>query len=636
MSSRAEYDRAFDFYRRGDLAQAERACGAILQTDPGCAEAAHLLGLMSLQRGEPRKAEQQISYAIKLNPRSALAHNNHALALKELGRQKDALTSFERAISLKPDFIEAHVNRGATLHELRRYGEAIASYDRAIALRPEFAGAHSNRASALKELGRLDEALKGYGTAIALKPDFAEAFYNRGLVLRDLRLLEAALESIEQAISLGLKDAEAFCDRGCLLREAGRFDEALRSFDASLALNPDCFNAFNNRGLALQGLERLDEALASLDHAIALKPDSAEAHNNRGGVLLDLGRVEEAIDSFSRAIELRPDYAEALSNRAQCNLSLGLMGDGWADYQHRWRARDFALTCRSGVDPADLLVRPERRTLRDANVLVIAEQGVGEEIMFSSMIPDLVAEARNVALECDPRLATLFARSFGGVTVIERTTPRAWHAGDYDCIVPGASLGGVYRNALTEFPQRRRYLTAHGAIAAQWNKRLSHLQSGMKVGISWRGGTALTHKTRRSIALDQWGPILRQPGIDFVSLQYGDAKSEIENAEAIFDRTITRFEPSEIDDFDQLAGLVSALDLVITVQTAVVHLSGAIGHPCWAMVPRAPEWRYGTRGTSMPWYQSVDLYRQCSRGNWRDTVESVAEDLSALTNRRLP
>jgi hypothetical protein len=251
--------------------------------------------------------------------------------------------------------------------------------------------------------------------------------------------------------------------------------------------------------------------------------------------------------------------------------------------------------------------------------------------MFASMIPDLVADAGEVVLECDRRLAGLFERSFPGVSVIDRGSVSPEHLEGFDHVVPAGSLGRLYRNSLAEFPARSSYLKPDDAIVAKWKSRLATLGPGLKIGISWKGGSERTRRQARSIPLELWRPILELDGVRFVSLQYGDVKAEIDRANETLSCPIAQFAPEEIDDFDALAGLIGALDLVISVQTAVVHLSGSIGQPCWVMVPQVAEWRYGAEGDRMPWYSSVELYRQQNRGDWEETIAQLVERLSRRT-----
>jgi tetratricopeptide (TPR) repeat protein len=556
-----------------------------------------------------------------------------ALNFHQRGQFGQAETAYRSALKLDPSCFEAMHGLGLLLHELRRCAESISIHTGAIAARPDFAGVYNNRALVFRDVGRLDDALADCEQAIALNPEFSEAFYNRGLILRDLKRLEAALASFDRANALGINTAELFCDRGGVLRELGRLGQAIASFDRAIALQPDCYRAFNDRGLAFHELDRLDAALADLDRALFLKPDFTEAHNNRGNVTRDLGRAEEAVESYDRAIGFRPDYAEALTNRGQCRLSLGRMDDGWADYEHRCKVPLSEICRRADIVPERLLLWPTRSDVRDRRVLVVAEQGVGDELMFAGMVNDLAQDARTVTLECNPRLASLFARSFPNAAILPRKTPADWNAENYDCLLPAGSLGHLYRRSLAEFPERERYLMVNPAAAACWKDSLAGLGTGLKVGISWRGGTPSTNAHRRSTSLALWRPILEQTGVHFVSLQYGDAEREIAAAGMLFPGAITRLASREIDDFDQLAGLVSALDLVVTVQTALVHLCGATGQRCLVMVPYAAEWRYGTKGSSMPWYRSVELFRQEAAGRWREPIGGIAAQLKYLIQR---
>jgi tetratricopeptide (TPR) repeat protein len=619
-----------ELHLRGRLAEAEQVYRSILLVEPSHFGAASTLGAVFLQYGQYEAAERQLGIAIGINPADASAHVNRGLALKELGRITEALASCERAISLEPRHLEAHCNRGLVLRALNRLDQALVSFDRAIALRPDFADALSNRGIVLKELGRPDEALESLDRSIALKPSSYEAINNRGLILNDLKRFEEALASFDRAIALNPRYAEAFSNRGLVLFELDRFDDALESFDRALALKHDSPEIWHNRVRPLTALGRHEEALASCDRAIALDPGHVGALYNRGRVLEELQRSEEALACFDRAIALKPDYYQVYVDRALTKLQLGRFPEGWDDYENRWLSPKFRAGSRWNVPPEGLALRVSRDDLRDKCVLVVAEQGVGDEIMFSSLIPDLMRDTPNVVLECDRRLMALFGRSFPGLGFIEREERPAWRAADYDLCLPLASLGRLYRNSPANFPERDSYLVPESTIASRWKDRLSTRGGGLKIGISWLGGTNQTNRNRRSIPLQNLSRLLEIENVDFISLQYGDERKEIESVNALLPRPIAFFEPGEISDFDQLAGLVLSLDLVISVQTALVHLCGAIGCPCWVMVPQAAEWRYGKEGSRMPWYRSVKLYRQSEHRQWSETIEQIAADLAGI------
>ena len=443
---------------------------------------------------------------------------------------------------------------------------------------------------------------------------------------------EAAEKQFCRALKLAPRDtangnlAEAHNNRGIALARLDRFDEAIASFERAFALQPDYIGVLINQVSALHKLGRFDEALALSDKAIAMQPQLADFHYGRGRALDRLRRFDEAIASFDRAITLKPDFHDAYYGRSFCRLMRGSFAEGWEDNEHRWHSQSY----RGEFNPAYAAPSVTRDSLKNKSILIVAEQGAGDEIMFASMIPDLVQDAQSVALECDARLSALFGRSFPGVKLIARKKPSTWKASDFDYVIPALSLGRFYRNTPNDFPHRTSYLKPSVEIAANWKARLSDLGNDMKVGISWKGGTESTRRQSRSIPLDLWMTLLASKGVRFVSLQYGQVREEIERTNQSLPYPIACFEPSEIDDFDQLAGLASALDVIVTVDNTLVHLSGAIGKSCQALIPYDPEWRYGSSGRRMPWYSSVELHRQERPGEWAKIVNRIAAELKGL------
>jgi Tfp pilus assembly protein PilF len=472
------------------------------------------------------------------------------------------------------------------------------------------------------------EAEQAYRALLKSQHRHFDATHLLGLSLLQQGKIEAAERQLDRALRFAPRDsenpnvAEANNNHGLALSRLRRFDEALARFEQALLIRPDHVDALSNRAAALQELYRPDEALDAYDAVLAVQPRFAAACNNRGKTLGDLGRYEEALASFTQAIALEPDYADAFYNRGLVHLLLTDFARGWEDCEHRLRTADYR-----GLARFVFAAKPE--AIRDKRVLVLAEQGIGDEILFASMIPDLARNAKSVTLECDPRLIGLFGRSFPGVDVIPRQVPHAWNEADFDCTLCMGSLGRLYRSNIGDFPHGDAYLAADADIAAYWRARLAQHGGGLKIGISWKGGTAKTRAHMRSIPLQHWGPLFANAKATFVSLQYGDVREEVWAAQDRLAQPIVTFEPSEISDFDQLAGLVSSLDLIVTVQTALVHLAGAVGKDCRVMVPSIPEWGYGVRGEHMPWYSSVTLFRQERQGEWAATLGRVAASLPA-------
>ena len=629
-SLQSQVKQALAHHQQGRLNEAEALYRSMLRIDPHHFDAIHMLGVVALQQNKLAEAMQYLDIASSIYPDMAELQSHRGLALMGLGRIGDALACFDKAAHLQPDLAHAWANRGAAQHALGRYADALASYDRALELYPDSPELMTNRGHSLIELGRLEEALASLNAAIETAPGMPAAFNNRGLAFHRAKRFESALADFDRAIALHPSYAEAFNNRGNTLRELDRIEDALASAVRALTFDPSSAEAHNSRGVALQALNRFEDALASFDRALAINPFHLNALNNRGAALRDLGRAEDAVATFDRVLSIAPFDAEAAYNRALANLTLGRFAQGWEEYEQRFRSPALWNEGRAGVEAAFFTAAASRETLRDRRVLLLAEQGIGDEIMFAALVPDLMQDARSVSLECDQRLVQLYARSFPQAEIVPKQTPPLRAPGTFDVALPIGSLGRLYRNSAEAFPQRDRYLVPGDAITATWRERLADLGGGLKVGLSWRGGTNKSRRTARSIPLELWQPILDVPDARFVSLQYGDPRDEIAEANASLARPITCFAPEEIEDFDKLAGLIAALDVVVSVQTAIVHLSGAIGQRCWVMVPSAAEWRYGAHGVSMPWYSSVRLHRQSVRGDWDDVIGRVSEDLAEL------
>jgi tetratricopeptide (TPR) repeat protein len=443
---------------------------------------------------------------------------------------------------------------------------------------------------------------------------------------------EAAADQFRRSLKFAPSDAskqsiaELYSNNGVALVNLNRLEEALTSFEHAIALRPDLLGAQVNMTSALHRLGRFDAALALSDRMIAAHPRLADAHYARGRALDRLHRFEEALASFNQAIQLKPDFHDAYYGRSLCRLMLGRFLEGWEDGEHRWLSASYP----AKYDPTYAPPSLSRENLTDTRLLVVAEQGTGDEIMFASMIPDLCQDARSVSLECDPRFIGLFGRSFRGVKLVVRNNPPNWNALNFDYVIPAQSLGRLYRNALSDFPKRRSFLKASDEITAKWKRRLSDLGDGLKVGISWRGGAEFTRRRDRSIPLDLFIDNLNLGNARLVSLQYGQVKEEVDAANHAGRGQIVRFETSEIDDFDELAGLVMALDLIITVDNTLAHLCGAIGKSCRVLLPYVPEWRYGPTGNRMPWYSSLELYRQDKPGDFGPAIERAVSDIKYL------
>jgi tetratricopeptide (TPR) repeat protein len=616
---------ALDLHRAGRLEEAVAGYRTVVSVAPDHVFSHVNLGVVLRRLRRFDEALASYDRALAFNPDSADALNNRANLLRDLGRPAEALESYNRAIALKDDIQDGHANRGHVLRDLKRPTEALESYERALARAPDNVQILRDRGAALFDLERWEQAVESYDRAIAIQPDFIDAHRGRTLALRRLNRLEDAEAGLASALVLKPNDAGLHSLLGQVLGDLGRHEAALASHGRALALEPDLAVAHNGRGSMLFALERPQEALASYDRAIALSPDFVVAHRNRGIALRRLRRLDEAVRSHGRAIALQPESPEAYWYRSLCHLTAGRFSEGWPDYERRWEVEGFAKSSGGVASPfrAAFSPPPAARDLAGRHVLAVGEQGVGDVVMFASMLPDLMADAASVSLVCDRRLWRLFGHSFPGLTLLEPEAATSRLA-DFEVVMGIGSLGRLYRNAVGDFPGRP-YLSASPEVIATWAERLGPAQGRRRIGLSWRGGVADTRRSARSMDLGELGPVLGLPDCEFVSLQYGSHEAEVAEVSAGLARPIRLFPKAEIDDFEDLAGLVQNLDLVVSVQTSLVHLSGAVGARTLVMVPATPEWRYTAASPTMPWYGSVALFRQDEDEAWAPVVRRVAE-----------
>ena len=619
----AEFKQALAFHQAGRLTEAEQIYRQILQAQPKHFDSMHLLGVITAQRGNQAEAVRQIDAALEIDPNYALAHNNRGNALRELQRLDEALASYDRAIALNPDLPEASHNRANTLRGLKRLDEALASYDRAIAIKPDYAEAFNDRGNALRELERLDEALASYDRAVALKPDLAEAFNNRGVTLRELERLDEALASYDRAVALKPDLAEAFNNRGVTLGELERLDDAVASYDRAIVLKPDYAEAFNNRGTALRALERLDEALASYERAIALKPDYAKAFANRGNALSELKRLDEALASYNRAITLKPDFAEAHFSRSLVLLLKGNYADGWDEYE--WRYKGAV----KGKQPRNFECPQWRgEDLTGKTIFLHSEQGYGDTIQFLRYVPLVASRGGRVILEVPPPLLRLAERLQGAVQVFASGVAPA--AVDFFC--PLLSLPRAFGTTVATIPGEVPYLTVDPVAVAAWRRRVADLK-GLRVGLVWAGNPRPNQpetngiNRRRSVTLGHFATLAHVPGVSFVSLQKDQAASQTSPPRGLLVHDWT----DELDDFADTAALIEALDLVISVDTSVVHLAGAIGKPVWLLNRCDTCWRWLLDRHDSPWYPTLRQFRQPKPSDWDSVMIDLQTALIRLT-----
>ena len=538
-------------------------------------------GFALLQQRRYSEAEPIYTEILRRQPRHFDALHFLGIIALETNRTAQGVGLLERAIKLKPHVAAAHNDLGIGLQALKRPNEALAAYDRAIGLNADLPGVHNNRGNVLRQLKRQEQAVASYDKAIALKPDNALAYRNRGVVLREMK----------------------------------RHEEALASYDKAIALTPNFAEAYRNRGLVLRDLNRLEEALASYDKAIALKPDHAAAHGNRGVVLQDLARHAEALASYDNAVALNPADADENWNQGLCLLLLGRFEQGWQQYEWR-KKRDKPIANRSYPEPPWL----GKANIAGKTLFLDREQGYGDTIQFSRYAKLVQALGARVVLSVQDPLRRLIKQAHPDLDVIaENQTPTGF---DYHCAL--MSLPLAFSTTLGTIPSAPRYLWADEQIKARWETRLSP-RIKPRIGIAW-SGSLLHNINNRSMDLTTLIPLLSDD-VQWVSLQkeLGDADADVLKRDGRIS-----FLGDGLKDFSDTAALIDVMDLVITVDTSVGHLAGAMGKPVWIMLPYNADWRWLLDRSDSPWYPSARLFRQRGIGNWNDLVHEVKSELWSL------
>ncbi|HLX18093.1 MAG TPA: tetratricopeptide repeat protein [Bradyrhizobium sp.] len=607
----------------GQFAQAEKCCREILADDPEHADSFHLLGLISARTNKYDQAIEFFAQAIRKNPNNADYFSNLGTMLQHQDRFEEALKSFDLALSLKPDSADIWLKIGAVLLRQERFEEALLVHDHVLKIAPPHAGAEKNprqaevfnkRGVCLQHLMRLEEACISYGEALRIYPDHLDALRNRGLLLVDLWRGDEALTDFRKALELEPNSGDTLNNCCIALIFLRRYEEALAILDRALSISPELAELSNNKGTALRSLGRFDEALASYGRAIALKPDYAKAHCNRGICLDDMGRYDEALSGYKDALALQPHYADAHWGTALNRLRAGDLKTGWVEYEWRWKLRFLQIKQRHFDQPLWIGAEPiEGKTL-----LLHNEQGLGDALQFCRYIPHLAARGARVVLEIDRPLKELLS----GLTGLSHCISTGETPPDFDFHCPLTSLPLAFDTTLDTIPSAVPYLSV-GTHATDWGARL-HSHSRPRIGLVWSGNPDHHNDRNRSIPLRTLLPLLDVEA-QFVSLQK-DVRSS--DAVVLRERGDILHLGSELQSFVDTAALIEHLDLVISVDTSVAHLAGALARPVWILLPYVADWRWLLDREDSPWYPTARLFRQSQSREWDSVVDEMGRALT--------
>ena len=673
-------DQALNHLLAGRWGEAEKLYREILATNPRQPDALHFLGVIAHQTGYPEEAMNWISKAIAARPDFAEAHNNlglvfqgldqmdkaessyrRALAvnpnlseshnnlgnvLRQKGALADAVSCFRKALASKPDYFQACNNLGNALLDQGQTEAAIAQYEKAIAMQPRFAEAHRNLGNVFKQMGRRDQAIRSYQTFIQIQPEALETYcvlggllrsqgrlkeaaeqLKRGLVLQpnhaeilallgllylDLKHWHEAAACLQKVLQVHPEHPQALSNLGIAYQELGRLEDAVVCLQKAAHIQPRLGAAFSNWGLALQKLGRHGEAVEQLQRALEIDPNDCGSLANLGFVHQELGQTDVALELYHRALALDPNFAEAHFGKGLAHLLLGDFTTGWQQYEWRWKKMDFTPHGR----PEPLW---DGSDLQGKSILLHCEQGFGDSIQFIRFAPLLQRRGARVVVLCPQPLEKLF-QSAEGVDFVTSCVENLWPCAFQ---VPLMSLPGLLGIQLDTLPARVPYLFAR----ANHNRFLNEAGGRIRIGLVWRGNPGHKNDRNRSIDVQHLLSLLAMDGCLFYGFQRDVRQEEREMLEK-HDNFIDL--GPRLNDFSDTAAALAELDLVLAVDTALVHVAGAMAKPTWVMLPFVPDWRWLLGRQDSPWYPTVRLFRQKKPGDWQGVVEHVKTELHRI------
>lgn len=621
------FELAADRIRQGDWSQARTACQALLQTHPAHTELRCNLGLIEQLLGSSEAAQGHFSRAIELDPSAPRPYLLRADLLKLGHHLPAALDDYDTALRQPglqgPERAHAQANRASTLHALGRHHEALTGFDEALLSDVDTPGLHYNRGNALRSLGRHQEAVESFDRALALDPQDAQADFNRALSLGDLGRWQAALEATTRVVDLQPDNAEAHRALADGLKNVGRGEAALEAYDRALSLDGTMAAAHLNRGNTLRELGRAEEALAAYGHAARLDPMDWEAHYNRGIALHDLRRLPQALRAYSLARRLAPHEAQIEWNEALALLLGQHWQEGWLAFESRHRLDPLPLPPGVQVGP-----RWSGRSGAQAarRLLLVAEQGLGDTLQFCRYVPAVAQQELEVTLLVPPALEALLQGLHPSVQVVSSLPPGA----SFDAHAPVMSLPLVLRRFEPGPEGGRAYLRADPqrveAVRERWPRR-----GRPRIGVAWSGNPRNPNDSHRSLRLTAFMAAL-PPGVEPVVLQ---GEIPMHDQAALEGASGWLHDPAGLEGFASTAAWCAEVDLVVSVDTSIAHLAGALGRPTWILLHQASDWRWLTDRDDTPWYPQTRLFRQSEPGRWGDVVRRVRSALeAALSDRR--
>jgi tetratricopeptide (TPR) repeat protein len=634
-------------HETGRLAEAERCYASVLRLDATHADALNNLSIVLEQRGKREDAGALLRRALEAHPTAGALWCNLARLLMEDSRLDEAAAAFERAVALPKAPTAAHLGLGMVRRQQQRLGDAERHFRNALALEPSLGDAQNELGLLLRLAGRvteaeacfrqamraqpglaapylnlgvllldgdrLDEAQEAFARALTARPDWADAHYYLGVVYRRRKQNDLAEAALARAIALDGRHTGALETLALVLEDGGRMAEAERMFRRAIDADPAAVEVRVHLGYFLRRACRESEAREVAETTCAQAPDSADAANLRGDLWETDGDFAAACAAYERAVALAPHHPDANFNLGRMRLMLGRFAEGWEGYE--WRLK----TSRAKQQFFGSVVW-DGSPLDGRTIVLHGEQGLGDTLQFCRYVPLVAARGGNVVLAVQPPLTRLLA-SLPGVLHCQaygRTLA------PFDFLMPLASLPRIFATDFASIPSPGGYLRAPSAALERWGARFAALPPAQRVGLAWAGNPEQAMDRNRSMSPEALLPLLDLQDCRFFNLQVGPHAADLAKL-GVGDRLIDL--SADLMDFAETAAAMSQLDLVITVDTSVAHLAGALGRPAFVMLTALPDWRWHIEREDCPWYRSLRLFRQTRRGDWAPVVQDVAAAL---------
>lgn len=645
------FQRAFKAHQAGAFKEAEKLYRKVLHQHPGHSASHRLLGTLLAQQGDYMAAEQYLRQALMLDPNDAETNNNLGIICSETERFDEAIACYERALKINPNFASAWNNLGDAYRSQRRLDDAEHALRRALSLDGRNIDALNNLGILLQEQGRNAAALEAFQAVLDLNPRHEKTLFNMGQLLRKLEdyaqaeacyrqllainqwhvsgrvnlavlLTDKARYTEAESLLLGVLEGEpdhaiALYNLANLRRCQGDHAAALDLYARVLGQDPDDAQALSGLGVALFEQGNVEEGLRATQRALTLNPFSMDAYVNLGYIQTKLGQYTEALNSYQHALRLESGNPHARLNYAINLLLLGHFEEGWSEYESRFTAQPYNCPRSPLVDVPTW----DGSSWEGMWLFVFAEQGYGDTLQFVRFFSELKARGIKILFACqEPLIKLLKGHADLVIPLFERNLPCK---PDYQ--LPLLSLPRILKTGLDTIPNHVPYVSPPEDLVREWRERLGAI-AGIKVGLVWAGSPTHKNDRNRSIPLVRLAPLFQVEGVTFVSLQLGSAADQAASAQQA-NKLVNLTEA--IADFADTAALIANLDLVISVDTSVVHLAGAMGKPVWVLLPFAPDWRWLLDREDSPWYPTMRLFRQSKAGDWETVIQAVVAALDA-------